>query len=113
MKKKGTWALLGLGLLFALLMVFDAYAGNTKDPGIQTRIEEQQKRIDQGIASGQLTRGEAEVVQDNLNRIKAAEARMKADGSLTPKERRRLELRLNRNSKMIYKEKHNPIKRIE
>ncbi len=112
MKKKRTWALLGMGLLFAL-MAFGAYAGNTKDPGVQSRFEEQQKRIDQGIASGQLTRGEAEIVQDNLNRIKAAEARMKADGSLTPKERKRLEHMLDRNSKMIYKEKHNPIKRID
>ena len=95
------------------LMTAAAYAGNTNDPGIHARIEEQQKRIDQGISSGQLTRVEADIVQDNLNRIKDAEARMKRDGNLTPKERARLELRLDRNSRMIYKEKHNPVKRVD
>jgi polyhydroxyalkanoate synthesis regulator phasin len=99
-------------LVFTLLSV-GAYAGNTRDPGIRERIEEQQKRIDQGIASGQLTRREADIVQDNLNRIRAAEARMKADGTLAPRERARLEHMLDRNSKMISKEKHNPVRRID
>lgn len=101
------------GMLIVAFIVSFAAAGNAKDPGIQARIEEQQKRIDQGLASGQLTRQEAGIVQDNLNRIKAAEARMKSDGTLTPRERRRLERMLDRNSRMIYKEKHDPIRKID
>ncbi len=112
MRNKAVVAVFVVTLAFALVAV-SAYAGNTKDPGIHSRIEEQQKRIDQGIASGQLTRREADIVQDNLNRIRESEARMKSDGKLTPKERARLEHMLDRNSKMIYKEKHNPIRRID
>ncbi len=102
-----------VALIVFVLSAIAAHAGNTKDPGIRARIEEQQKRLDQGRASGQLTRREADIVQDNLNRIRESEARMKADGKLTPKERKRLENMLDRNSQMIYKEKHNPIRRIE
>ena len=112
MKNKTILIAVAAVLVFAFLTV-GAYAGNTHDPGIRERIEEQQKRIDQGIASGQLTRREADIVQDNLNRIRTVEARMKEDGNLSPSERKRLEHMLDRNSKMIYKEKHNPIKRID
>lgn len=112
MKKKIVVAT-SLALIVFVLSAVAAYAGNTKDPKIRERIEEQQKRIDQGTASGSLTRQEADIVQDNLNRIRESEARMKADGKLTPRERKRLEHMLDRNSKMIYKEKHNPIRRIE
>jgi polyhydroxyalkanoate synthesis regulator phasin len=112
MKKKMVIAA-SAALIMFVLSVVAAYAGDTRDPGIRGRIEEQQKRIDQGIASGSLTRQEADIVQDNLNRIRESEARMKADGRLTPRERARLEHMLDRNSKMIYKEKHNPIRRIE
>lgn len=85
-----------------------AFAGNTHDPEIQGRIAEQQKRIDEGIAAGQLTRGEADILQDNLNWIKTEEARLKADGKLTPKERQRLSKMLDRNSDMIYMRVHRP-----
>lgn len=112
MKKKMVVAASAVLIVFVLSAIA-VYAGNTKDPKIRERIEEQQKRIDQGIASGSLTRQEADIVQDNLNRIRESEARMKADGKLTPRERKRLEHMLDRNSKMIYKEKHNPIRRIE
>lgn len=112
MKKKMVVAASAFLIVFVLSAIA-VYAGNTKDPKIRERIEEQQKRIDQGIASGSLTRREADIVQDNLNRIRDSEARMKADGKLTPRERKRLERMLDRNSRMIYKEKHNPIQRIE
>jgi hypothetical protein len=82
-------------------------------PGpIAERIDNQQSRIDQGIASGALTRGEADMVQDNLNWIKATFARMKADGRLTPAEIGKLEAMLDRNGLMIANKKHNPIGRV-
>ncbi|MBI5640193.1 MAG: hypothetical protein HZA17_07205 [Nitrospirae bacterium] len=104
---------LGSILITAALMLMVGgvvYAG-TADPGIQDRIEDQQQRIDQGIASGELTRAEADRMQDNLNRIKADEARLKADGKLTPRERARLNKELDHNSKAIYRKKHNPRRR--
>jgi hypothetical protein len=79
---------------------------------IPQRIDEQQWRINQGIASGALTRGEADVLLDNLNWIKVTFARMKADGILTPPEIGKLEAMLDRNSIMIFNKKHNPIRRV-
>ncbi len=113
MKGRVSFAAVVMGLAIALLTV-GAYAADAlHDPGIQKRFEHQQKRIDQGIASGQLTKDEAALVQDNLNRIMADEARLKAAGKLTPKEKARLEHKLDLNSDMIYREKHNVIKRID
>lgn len=101
-----------LPLVAVILMAGAAFAGNINDPGIQNRIGEQQGRIDTGIASGQLTRPEAAILQDNINWIRTEEARLKADGRLTPQERKRLNRMLDRNSNMIHKKKHNPVKRV-
>lgn len=77
------------------------------DPGVQNRLARQQQRIDQGIASGELTRAEADSLQENLNRIRAEEDRLKADGRLTETERIRLHRELERSNYLIYKKKHN------
>jgi hypothetical protein len=98
--------------IWSFTIVGCAHAGNTRDPGIRERIAEQQARIDEGISSGQLTRHEANILQDNLNWIKTEEARLKADGRLTPEERARLHRMLDKNSAMIYRKKHNPIVRL-
>lgn len=84
-----------------------AYAGNTADPGIRERLDNQQKRIDQGIATGDLTRTEAHRLQHGLSRIKVEEARLKADGRLTRGERARLHRELDRESARIYHKRHN------
>jgi hypothetical protein len=52
----------------------------THDPKIVERFEHQQKRIDDGVKKGSLTTEEAALVQDNLNRIKAEDAKLKAVG---------------------------------
>ncbi len=88
------------------------FAGNTYDPEIKGRIIKQQIRIDDGIASGELTRTEAVVLQDNLNEIKAKEAMLKADDRLTTRERVRLHRMLDRNNEIIFKKKHNPVRRL-
>ncbi len=90
-----------------VVLVYGASPANIPD-----RIANQQQRIDQGIASRELTRAEADVLQDNLNWIKATFARMKADGRLNPGEISKLEAMLDRNSQMISNKKQNPIKRV-
>jgi len=77
------------------------------------RIQQQQERINQGIRSGELTRAEAEVLLDNLERIERHYYRMKADGRLTEEEKERLDRMLDRNSRMIYDKKHNPVRRLD
>jgi len=81
-------------------------------PGIDQRVADQQRKIDQGIISQELTRGEARTLQDNLNYIQREEARLKADGSLTHEERERLHQMLDENSDIIYDKKHNPVRRF-
>ncbi|GAB4406720.1 MAG: hypothetical protein OHK0032_01830 [Thermodesulfovibrionales bacterium] len=108
---KKVFALAFLAGVMIMMIAGGAFAG-TADPNIQDRIAEQQRRIDNGITTGALTRHEADVLQDNLNWIKAEEARLKADGRLTKRERARLHRELDRNSAMIYKKKHNPVKRL-
>lgn len=87
------------------------FAGNTYDPKIKGRIINQQKRIHKGYASGCLTRAEARTLKGHLNRVRATESRLKADGHLTKRERARLHRQLNHNSNMIYCKKHNPARR--
>jgi hypothetical protein len=74
---------------------------------LSQRIENQQRRIDDGIAKRQLTRHEAEVVQDNLDWIRDTFARMKSDGRLTGREINKLEELLDSNSQLIAKKRHN------
>ena len=89
-----------------LSMASAAFAG-TNDPRIQARENRQEKRIQQGEASGQLTPGEAGRLEAQQTKIKQDEAGMKADGKLTPRERRKLTREQNRASRNIYRKKHN------
>jgi tellurite resistance protein len=76
------------------------------DPGIQKRMENQDQRIDQGVQSGALTPRETGKLEADQAKIKQAEERMKSDGKLTPKERQRLNQMQDRESRDIYKQKH-------
>ena len=91
-------------VLVMLGMISVAFAA-----GIRERIGDQQKRIDKGIASGELTRQEADTLQDNLSWIKYEFARLTDDGKLTPGENKRIDGLLDRNDKMIADKKHNPV----
>jgi hypothetical protein len=77
----------------------------------KARIENQQGRIDKGVAKGDLTRHEADILQDNLNEIRDEYSRMKADGKLTPKEADRLERDLDENDRMIQDKRNNEIRK--
>ncbi|MDQ7787872.1 MAG: hypothetical protein RDU01_09695 [Thermodesulfovibrionales bacterium] len=85
------------------------------DADVQERIDRQQRSINQGLTSGELTRREADIVQDNLNNIRGRFTKMRKDGILTIKELEKLDKMLDENSKMIYRKEHNRdynIKRI-
>lgn len=81
-------------------------------PQFQYRIENQQRRINQGVASGELSRNEANLLQDNLDRIRNKYEKMTADRVLTSREIEKLEKLLDKNNEMIYRKKHNPIRRF-
>ena len=66
----------------------------------------QQKRIEQGIRSGQLTRHEAARLEAEQSHIAAMERRAKADGYVDPWERRQIAAAQNRAGRDIFREKH-------
>jgi hypothetical protein len=110
---KYTKALLTAGLALALAApVAVANATTTTKHrhhrhSINHRERNQQKRIGQGLQSGQLTPKEAAKLENKENRIENREARMRASGGkFTPGERNAIQHQLNNESKDIYRQKH-------
>jgi hypothetical protein len=74
---------------------------------INAREARQERRIYQGIESGQLTQREALRLDREQDRVESLEARYRRTGDgLSPRERMRLERDLNRTSRDIYRQKH-------
>lgn len=71
------------------------------------RDVEQQKRIEQGLQSGQLTSGEARKLEAGESRIDKTEQRDLRNGSLSASERAQIQREQNRESKAVYNQKHN------
>jgi uncharacterized membrane protein YebE (DUF533 family) len=78
----------------------------TTTPNIDKREANQQQRIEQGVQSGQLTNREAARLEKGEAHIDKMEAKAKADGKVTPQERKRIEHAQNVESRKIYREKH-------
>jgi len=74
--------------------------------GINGREHHEQRRINQGIRSGELTRLEARRLEAGLARIRIDERFARSDGNFTPRERARLQRELTRESHAIYRQKH-------
>jgi opacity protein-like surface antigen len=87
------------------LMSSMVYA-QAETPVIDQRQMNQEQRIDQGIAGGQLNRREADRLDRRQDRIDRMENRAKADGVVTGKERARIGAAQNRASRHIAREKH-------
>jgi hypothetical protein len=90
----------------ALVAISFNAAAQTNTPNIDKRQANQEARIQQGVASGALNEREATRLEVGQAKVDAAEARMKADGKVTAKERARLQHKENVQSKRIYKQKH-------
>ena len=90
----------------------DAQTGNPNSASSQRmqadvqRNINQQQRIEQGVQSGSLTTREAGKLERGQARVNRAEARAGADGHVGPNEQRRIQKAENRQSKRIYREKH-------
>lgn len=75
-------------------------------PVIDQRQANQEKRIDQGIASGQLNEREANRLNKQEEHINKMEDKAKADGVVTKGERARIDHAQDRASRHIAREKH-------
>ena len=78
----------------------------TATPNLDKREANQQRRIDKGVNSGQLTAPEAKRLERRADRLEKHEAKAKSDGVVTPQERARLQREANRNSREIRRETH-------
>ena len=74
--------------------------------GIRTRVQEAKQKINQGIERGTLNRHEAGKLNEELSNILYKIDRMKADGQLSQGERDNINNDLNRLDRDIFKEKH-------
>jgi hypothetical protein len=76
---------------------------------VNQRLENQHDRIHAGVKDDQLTKGEATHLRADDAAIHAEERvyRHANDGKLTQAERRQLNRQLNRNSRQIYRARHN------
>jgi hypothetical protein len=82
-------------------------AGLALAGGVKGRQVQQQRRIAQGVRSGELTRAEARRVERNAARIHRSVVRDRVDGGVfTPRERAKAQRRLNKQSRAIYRQKH-------
>jgi hypothetical protein len=96
-------ALLSAASVFAQA---DPAAAAPQTPRVDARQANEAKRIDKGVANGQLTARETRRLDKQQQRIAVTEANAKADGKVTGQERKRLSKMQSNASKDIYKQKH-------
>ncbi|MEK7237358.1 MAG: hypothetical protein AAB242_12085 [Nitrospirota bacterium] len=82
-----------------------AYA-QAETPKVDQRQANQEQRIDQGIASGQLNEREANRLNKQQEHINKMEDKAKSDGVVTKRERARIGHAQDRTSRNIAREKH-------
>ncbi|MCC7426621.1 MAG: hypothetical protein IT557_06945 [Alphaproteobacteria bacterium] len=94
-----------LALLGLALAPLSAMAQGTP-AGSEQRFQNQQNRIADGISGGGLTPREAARLEGNQARIDRMQDRAASDGTVTAREQRRLNRAQNRNSRAIYRQRH-------
>jgi hypothetical protein len=82
-------------------------AAQTGTPLVDQRQANQEARIQQGVQSGQLTPKETAKLEKGQAKVQAMEDKAKADGTVTAKERAKLAKAQDKQSKKIYRKKHN------
>ena len=92
--------------LFTMIgFTFATHTYGQTAPKVTTNQLKQQKRIVNGVQSGELTRKEAKKLQRQQARIHRSKKRAKADGVVTPRERAKLNARQRKASADIRREK--------
>ena len=72
----------------------------------QNREARQEKRISHGVKNGELTRHEAKKLHRGQKKIDKVQDKAAADGDVTLKEKARLEKMQDKQSRKIYRQKH-------
>ncbi|MGB0454144.1 MAG: hypothetical protein ACPGJV_10565 [Bacteriovoracaceae bacterium] len=71
------------------------------------RMDNQRKRVGHGLKNDRLTKGEKKVLRKDFRKTKRLHKKIMADGAVSPKEARKMEGRLDKNSRHIFRAKHN------
>lgn len=95
------------GLLIAALAVTSVAQAQTRTPVITHREHRQERRINQGVRSGELTRGEAHHLRNDERHIRTERRMAMNEGRMNYGERRNLRHQENRVSRQIHRDKHN------
>jgi opacity protein-like surface antigen len=88
------------------LMMSGIVFAQAETPVIDQRQINQDQRIDQGVASGQLNEREANRLNKQQGRIGKMEDRAMSDGVMTKRERARIGAAQNRASRHVARQKH-------
>jgi phage protein D len=99
-------------ILAGCFLIAFTIAHAQQTPGVDTRQQQQRTRIREGVASGELNRGEAAKLRAEQRHIRRAECRAKADGKVTPTERAKLHRKQNRAGRDIRRQKHDQQERV-
>jgi hypothetical protein len=99
--------------LIALCVSASAFAQTATDPAsprvneVDQRLQNQQNRVNAGVASGQISAAQAAKDSTRDSKIAAQVSRDEAkhNGHITKREQRRLNKELNKNSKRIHKQR--------
>ena len=92
--------------MFLVGFSFTTQAQTTKKKVVKTQIN-QQKRIKNGVRSGELTRGETKRLQKQQVNIQRTKRKAAADGVITRKEKAIIRTKQAKASKNIARKKHN------
>ena len=90
----------------AAAFVAPAAAQTQSTPRIDQRQQNQERRIEQGVNSGALNEREAARLERGQDRVQRMEDRAVSDGKVTARERARIEHQQNKQSRRIYRQKH-------
>jgi hypothetical protein len=106
MKKFWLSAMIGAAMLIPAGYAQTAPAAPKSE--VKRREVRQQKRVAQGVQSGQLTPGETARIEHNEAKInrEVHRDRVRNGGTLTSKEKAQLNHQQNRESRQIYRQKH-------
>lgn len=95
-----------LKLLAILVAAALPAAAQTQTPVADQRQANQEKRIEQGVQSGQLTPKETAKLEKGQAHVEKVKEKAAADGKVTARERKKIAKAQDKQSRKIYKEKH-------
>jgi hypothetical protein len=90
-------------VIAALSLTTPVFAQETR---VDRRQDRQEQRIDRGVESGALTPLESRRLERGQRHVESLETRAQADGTVTAREKARLEHAQDVQSKRIYRQKH-------